>query len=96
MKYISIRDLRNRASEVWNDLAKEKDLVLTSNGRPMAILSSIEPDNVDEALAALRRARAVLAVKNLQTQSVAQGTDKLTDDEIEAEIAAVRRSLRKC
>ena len=96
MKYISIRDLRNRASEVWNDLAKEKDLVLTSNGRPMAILSSIEPDNVDEALAALRGARAVLAVKNLQTQSVAQGTDKLTDDEIEAEIAAVRRSLRKC
>jgi prevent-host-death family protein len=96
VKYISIRDLRNRASEVWNDLAKEKDLVLTSNGRPMAILSSIEPDNVDEALAALRRARAVLAVKNLQTQSVAQGTDKLTDDEIEAEIAAVRRSLRKC
>ncbi|BCV24019.1 type II toxin-antitoxin system Phd/YefM family antitoxin [Gelria sp. Kuro-4] len=96
MKYISIRDLRNRASEVWNDLAKEKDLVLTSNGRPMAILSSIEPDNVDEALAALRRARAVLAVKNLQTQSVAQGTDKLTDDEIKAEIAAVRRSLRKC
>jgi len=96
VKYISIRDLRNRASEVWNDLAKEKDLVLTSNGRPMAILSSIEPDNVDEALAALRRARAVLAVKNLQTQSVAQGTDKLTDDEIGAEIAAVRRSLRKC
>lgn len=96
MKYISIRDLRNRASEVWSDLAKEKDLVLTSNGRPMAILSSIGEDNVDETLAALRRARAVLAVKNLQAQSVAQGTDKLTDDEIEEEVAAVRRSLRKC
>lgn len=96
MKYVSVRDLRNRASEVWRDLAKEKDLVLTSNGRPIAILSSIGEDNVDEALAALRRARAVLAVKKLQAQSVAQGTDKLTEDEIEEEIAAVRRSLRQC
>jgi len=96
VKYVSVRDLRNRASEVWRDLAKEKDLVLTSNGRPIAILSSIGEDNVDEALAALRRARAVLAVKKLQAQSVAQGTDKLTEDEIEEEIAAVRRSLRQC
>lgn len=96
MKYVSVRDLRNRASEVWRDLAKEKDLVLTSNGRPIAILSSIGEDNVDEALTALRRARAVLAVKKLQAQSVAQGTDKLTDDEIEEEVAAVRRSLRQC
>lgn len=96
MKYVSVRDLRNRASEVWRDLAKEKDLVLTSNGRPIAVLSSIGEDNVDEALTALKRARAVLAVKKLQAQSVAQGTDKLTDDEIEEEVAAVRRSLRQC
>lgn len=92
MKFITIRDLKFKSSEVWRQLEAEKDLVVTSNGRPIAILTGINENNLEESLAAIRRSRAVLAVNKLQLQSVEQGKDKFSMDEIEAEIDAVRRS----
>lgn len=92
MKFITIRDLKFKSSEVWRRLEAEKDLVVTSNGRPIAILTGINENNLEESLAAIRRSRAVLAVNKLQLQSVEQGKDKFSMDEIEAEIDAVRRS----
>ncbi|MCL6558825.1 MAG: type II toxin-antitoxin system prevent-host-death family antitoxin [Firmicutes bacterium] len=91
MKFITIRDLKFKSSEVWRRLEAEKDLVVTSNGRPIAILTGINENNLEESLAALRRSRAVLAVNKLQLQSVEKGKDKFSMDEIEAEIDAVRR-----
>jgi prevent-host-death family protein len=91
MKFITIRDLKFKSSEVWRRLEAEKDLVVTSNGRPIAILSGINENNLEESLTAIRRSRAVLAVNKLQLQSVEQGKDKFSMDEIEAEIDAVRR-----
>ena len=37
MKFLSTRDLRNRPGIV-RELAKKDDLVLTANGKPVAIL----------------------------------------------------------
>ena len=67
-------------------------MVITSNGRPVAILAAVGESNLEQSLAAFRRARAVDAVASMQRQSVAQGTDKLTGAEVEAEIAAVRKA----
>jgi hypothetical protein len=46
---------------------------------------------MEESLSAFRQARAVEAVASLQRRSVEMGTDKMTMDEIDAEIKAVRR-----
>jgi antitoxin (DNA-binding transcriptional repressor) of toxin-antitoxin stability system len=95
MKFITVRDLRGRPGQVWNKLARERDVILTSNGKPIAILSAVTEDTLEDALAAVRRARAITAVERLQSQSVSAATDTLTLDEITAEIRTVRKARRR-
>lgn len=95
MKFIAVRDFRTRSSKVWQELAKEKEMVITSNGKPIAIISSVSENNLEESLSAFRRARAISAVAEIQKKSVELGTDKTTLDEINQEIRAVRAGRRK-
>jgi antitoxin (DNA-binding transcriptional repressor) of toxin-antitoxin stability system len=94
LKFISVRDLRGRSAEIWRELPGEREMVITSNGRPVAILAAVGESNLEQSLAAFRRARAVDAAASMQRQSVASGIDKLTAAEIEAEIVAVRKARR--
>jgi len=91
MKFISVRDLRSKSAQVWNQLPQEREMIITSNGRPIAIIAAISDSNLEESLSAFRQARAVEAVASLQRQSVEMGNDKITMDEIDAEIKAVRK-----
>jgi antitoxin (DNA-binding transcriptional repressor) of toxin-antitoxin stability system len=91
MKFLSVRDLRGKSAEVWKELPEEREMVITSNGRPIAILAAISESNLEESLAAFRQARAVEAVASLQRRSVDKGTDKIMMDEIDEEIKAVRK-----
>jgi antitoxin (DNA-binding transcriptional repressor) of toxin-antitoxin stability system len=95
MKFLSVRDLRSKSADVWKGLAAEREMVVTSNGRPIAILSAVTEETLEETLAAIRRSRAVAAVSEIQRQSVQRGADAFTEAEIDAEIAAVRRARRQ-
>ena len=95
MKFITVRDLRGRSGQVWTKLAREREVILTSNGKPIAILSSVSEETLEESLVAVRRARAVAAAEKLQRQSVQMGTDSLSPHEITAEIKAVRKARRR-
>lgn len=77
MKFITVRDLRGRSGQVWTKLAREREVILTSNGKPIAILSAVSEDTLEESLTAVRRARAVAAVERVQRQSIQFGTDKI-------------------
>jgi prevent-host-death family protein len=92
MVFISVRDLRSKASQIWKRIQKERDVVITSNGRPIAILSGISEENLDESLSAIRRSRAIQAVESMQLSSRKAGLDRLSSQEIEREIKAVRKS----
>ncbi len=94
MKFLSVRELRSKPAEAWKGLAAERELVLTSNGRPIAILSAVTEESFEETLAAIRRSRAVAAVSEIQRRSVEWGTDAMTPAEIDTEIAAVRQARR--
>lgn len=91
MKFLSVRDLRGNSAQIWKELPGEREMIITSNWRPIAILASISESNLEESLAAFRRARAVEAVAGLQRRSVEQGTDRIAMNEIDAEINAVRK-----
>lgn len=91
MKFLSVRDLRGKSAQIWKDLPEEREMVITSNGRPIAILATINESNLEESLSAFRQARAVEAVAALQRRSADQGTNRITMDEIDAEIQAVRK-----
>jgi len=90
MKFLSVRDLRGKSAEIWKELSEAREMIVTSNGRPIAILAAINESNLEESLSAFRQARAVEAVKTLQRRSAEQETDRITTDEINAEIKAVR------
>lgn len=90
MGYVTVRDLRLRPGEVWEKLRRQRQLVLTSNGRPVAIIAEVGEEDVEATLAALRRARAQAAVSRLRAAAQEQGLDSMTAQEIDAEIAAAR------
>jgi antitoxin (DNA-binding transcriptional repressor) of toxin-antitoxin stability system len=95
MRFISIRDLRGKSAEVWRTLPGEGEMIITSNGRPIAILAAVTESNLEESLSAFRQARAVEAAATLQRRSIEQGTDGISMDEIDAEIKAGRRERQR-
>ncbi len=95
MRFVPIRELRTKTASIRQDLAKAREIVLTANGRPFAVMTPVNPDTVEEEIQAIRRARAKAAVDAIRAASRATGGDKMTMDDIDAEIAAARRARRK-
>jgi len=95
MKFLSVRDLKTKSSQVWKELPGQKEMIVTSNGRPIALLSSINENNLEQVLNAFRHARATNAVASIQYESTQKETDTVSMDEINAEIEAVRSKRKK-
>jgi len=95
MKFLSVRDLKTKSSQIWKNLSEQKEMVVTSNGRPIALLSSINENNLEQVLTAFRRARATNALASIQYDSIQKGTDMISMDEINAEIGVIRSKRKK-
>ena len=95
MKFLSVRDLKTKSSQVWKELEGQKEMIVTSNGRPIALLSSVNENNLEQVLTAFRRARATNALASIQYESTEKGTDRISLDEINDEIGAVRSKRKK-
>ena len=87
-----MRDLRTSPAKIWKELGYEKEIVITNNGRPIALLTPLSEENLEESLRALRQARAIAAIKKIQATSIKEGKDRITEGEIESEIAETRKS----
>ena len=90
MRFVSVRELRSRSAAIWKMLSNERDLVVTSNGKPIALLSATSDATLEESLAALRRARAQAAATAMQQAALKTGAERMSLDEINAEIEAAR------
>ena len=95
MKFLSVRDFKGKSAQIWKELPEEREMVLTSNGRPIAILSSVNESNLEKVLSAFRRSRAIEATATLQYESTVKGTSNLTMEDIEKEIKLVRKQRKK-
>ena len=95
MKFLSVRDLKTKSSQIWRELPDQREMIVTSNGRPIAILSAITESNLEQVLSAFRKARAEEAVASIQLESVRKGTDKMTLVEIDDEIKQVRSKRKR-
>ena len=95
MKFLSVRDLRGHSARVWRELPGEREMVVTSNGRPVAVLTAVDETTVEQSLAAWRRVRATQAIADIQRESVRNGTDRLSMDDVDCAIAKVRQGRRK-
>jgi antitoxin (DNA-binding transcriptional repressor) of toxin-antitoxin stability system len=95
MKFVSVRDIRLTPGKVWKMAKEERDLVLTVNGRPVAILTGVDENSFEAEVEAIRRARALQALESLQHDSLKKGTHRITADKIEEEIHGVRKSAER-
>ena len=95
MRFVSVRELRGKSAAIWKDLQREGEMIITSNGKPIAVLAPTSEDGVEESVRAIRRARASAAVARMQRQSVLEGCDAIPTEVIEAEISKARESNRR-
>jgi prevent-host-death family protein len=95
MSTISVSELKKKPASQWLKSAAKDDLVITSKGQPVAVLLRIAATSVESTRVLLRSLRALQAQAALQQAAAANGTVGLSMSEIDAEIAAARRSRRR-
>ena len=91
MKFVTVRDLRLTPGKVWELAKQERHIVLTANGRPMAILTGVDENSLEEDLDAIERAQALVALDRIHQDSLERGIDRISEREIDIEINSVRK-----
>ena len=94
MQFVSVREMNTKPKEIWEKI-KNEEVVITSNGKPIALLSAVSEGTLEKTIRMIRRSRALMALEEMQKKALVSGLDKITDAEIESEIHAVRKSRRK-
>ena len=89
MNFYTVRDLRTTPKSIWDNLSEDGEVVITNNGKPTAILFDISDGNFEETLKAVRQAKAMISFNSMRSKAAANGY--VSDEEIEAEIAAARK-----
>lgn len=95
MKFLTVQDLRNKSAQIWKDLPEEQEMIITNNGRPIAILSAIDENNLETSLNSIRKSRLIEAIASIQQESVKKSTHTMTIDEINREIKVIREARKK-
>jgi hypothetical protein len=91
MQFIPYRNLRNEPAAMREQLSSEGELVVTNGGKPFALMIDIpENENIDEILLMASRIRAQMAVRSIRSNARKNGTNKLTDDQINQVIEKTR------
>lgn len=91
MNFVPYRELRNEPAALRKKLQEKGDLVVTVDGKPFAAMVDLSTyENIDEVLILLSRLRAQLALRSIRSKARWDGLDKLSEEEIEAEIQKAR------
>jgi PHD/YefM family antitoxin component YafN of YafNO toxin-antitoxin module len=95
MKTLTIRDFRTRPREAQKTLATAGEAILTSNGRPVALMLRVDGDTLEETMETVRRARSLQALREIRREAKARGLDRLSAKGIDAIIARSRKARRR-
>ena len=93
MKFLTIRELRSSTSQLSEMLSNDGKVVLTTNGKPAALIIKIDESSFEDVLMAIRAVQSRRAIRQLQEHAVQTGLNHMTLDDINAEIAAARSEM---
>ena len=94
MHLIAIKDLKQPLL-LKQRLRAEKELLLTSDGRPVAVLVDIGPTEDPEAvIQAIRDSRSRMALSQIRDAARRAGTSAMTMRDIDREIASARKARK--
>lgn len=88
MNYIAVKDLKNSRS-LREKLEKERELILTKDGQPFALLVGVSADTVEDSLREVRRAMFSKAITSGRKKAL---ETKVNGAEIESLISKSRKS----
>jgi len=94
MKFVTVKSLRT-SPEGWKLLPSEREMIVTSNGKPFALLVPLNDEMMDDTVLAVRKAKALNAMRRMQQISASLGNNKLSVDEINAIIKDVKGKAKK-
>ena len=90
MKFVSSREIRVNPKPVFEAAGEGDEIIITSRGKPVALLVGVDGEDLEETVRLVRRARAQAAVSRMRRAASREGSNNLSQEEIEAEIAAAR------
>lgn len=95
MEFVTVGELRTDSARIWDQIAAGEEFVITRNGTPFALMVPTRPSEVESDLRALRGDRFGAALQRMHRHAAEAGLDKMTLEEINAEIAATRKERRE-
>jgi prevent-host-death family protein len=90
VKFVSSREIRVNPRPVFEAAKEGDEVVITSRGKPVALLLGISGEDLEETVRLVRRARAQAAVSRMRKAAAREGADSMSREEIEGEISAAR------
>jgi hypothetical protein len=91
MEFVAARDFRIRPGLVWKKLKKSGSLLVTSRGKPLAMLRDVEGRDITEELKFDALAKGMAAVSRMREHTLRTGLSEMSDADIENEIKAARK-----
>ena len=95
MEFMTVRELSKSPKETLTRLSKDGKAVLTNNGKPQALIIKIDGDRFEQTLSLLQKLEFMQNLTEMRLTSLKNGNANMSLDEINAEIAAARKSRRK-
>lgn len=86
MDYMAVSELK-RSKTLWSRLSASKELVLTRDGKPGALMVEISPENLEQVVSVVRRALFSEAVSQARQRAE---TNSDLEEELAKEIEAAR------
>ena len=95
MQFMTVREFRSNTAKVWRKLNREKHMVITNRGEPVAILTATDGRRVGDTILQIQRQEALAAIRRIREGAQRRGLSNMTMDEIDADIAEYRRARRE-
>lgn len=94
MEFVPYRLIRNQPNELRKKLEKQGELVVTVDGEPLAIMLQVPKGSLEDLVMLVSQVRAQLAVARIRQNARQNGTDQMTDEEINSVIQETRAQRR--
>lgn len=94
MDFVTLKEFQSQPAKIWKKLTENRELVVTRNGKPFALITETNSAKLEDELRALRRARAEIALVSMHARAADRGLKKMTMKEINAEIGAARKTVK--
>ena len=92
MNFYTAKELRTSPKALWDDLKNDGSVAILRNGKPAALMVEVDGRTLDDAQSMYRQFRFNDALKRMRARAESMGF--MTEEEIEAEIAAARKEKR--